>query len=218
MLINSHQLDQVKITYLVLDGINRLCIGPIACGMVLQFKLSNFLILSCQEGVGCWGHVPRICLKINFWSAVYRSLVRQAHLVKMCIRIPKLTIALPAAYPFLQLEILAFLSVAADSKCFGPIQLAKMWLESALLRRFILPVRYPFPFNLHHTNTFTQAWAGVTETSLPRGSSSHYVMPPVCLSWRGLWPVCWDGWVGVGSRGRSGCLGQEIWTRRGPYH
>ena len=48
------------------------------------------------------------------------------------------------------LEIPAFLSAAADSKCFGPIQLAKMCLESALLRRFILPVRYPLPFNLHH--------------------------------------------------------------------
>ena len=96
----------------------------------------------------------------------------------------------------------------------GPIQLAKMCLESAQLRRFILPVRYPLPFHLHHTNTFTQAWAGVTETSLPRGSSSHYVMPPVCLTWRWLWTVCWDGWVhGVRDTGRSGCLGQEIWTR-----
>ena len=47
------------------------------------------------------------------------------------------------------LEIPAFLSAAADSKCFGPIQLAKMCLESAQLRRFILPVRYPLPFHRH---------------------------------------------------------------------
>ena len=24
----------------------------------------------------------------------------------------------------------------------------------------------------------------------PQGSSSHYVMPPACLTWRGLWPLC----------------------------
>ena len=60
-------------------------------------------------------------------------------------------------------EIPAFLSAAVDSKCFEPIQLAKMCLESAQLRRFILQLRYPLPFHLHHTNTFTQAWARVTE-------------------------------------------------------
>ena len=50
------------------------------------------------------------------------------------------------ALKYAVLEIPGFLSVAADSKCFGPIQLAKMCLESAQLRRFILPVRYPLPF------------------------------------------------------------------------
>ena len=84
----------------------------------------------------------------------------------------------------------------------------------AQLHRFILPVRYPLPFHLHHNKVHPGMSQG-NRDNRARVTSSHYVMPPVCLTWRGLWPVavCWDGWVGVGGRGRSGCLGQEIWTR-----
>ena len=38
----------------------------------------------------------------------------------------------------------------------------------------------------------------------PQGWSSHYVMPPVCLTWRGLWSVCWDA-------GGSGACVKYLW-------
>ena len=58
-----------------------------------------------SSGSGGCNHLLESIFLFLSWvecSTVYRSVVRPAHLVKMCIPIPKSMIALPAAYPFLQ--------------------------------------------------------------------------------------------------------------------